>query len=245
MRNSNCHSKTPARSGRGFTLVEMLTVVGIITLLVALTAPTLVDVIRSTRLSSAGDSLITRISLAQQSAVSLSSEVELRFYKYIDSNSERPDRKAFYAYQVVHDPGNQKPPRALSEPYYLESGIVIADDQELSPLCRDDNLTPQTEVGTSEGTDERFLFTPNADARPNEVEYTALRFYPDGSCRSLSGGDEEEEEGVPGPAAYVVPALQQSFLTLVESRFADSSNPTNFYCIQIDPYTGKTRVYRP
>jgi len=49
----------PSARSFGFTMVEMLTVVGIIALLVALVTPALVDVIRSTRLSSAGDSLVT------------------------------------------------------------------------------------------------------------------------------------------------------------------------------------------
>lgn len=231
-------SSPPDRSARaGFTLVEMLTVVGIITLLIALTAPTLVDVIRSTRLNSAGDSLVNRISLAQQSAIGLSAEVEVRFYKYIDANSDRPDALSFYAYQVVHDRGNNLPPLALSEPYFLESGIIFSDNGQLSPLLQE--TRQQTEADTN-----RYLFNPAvANVNPDQVQYAALRFYPDGSCRSFMGTGTGENKG---PGAFIIPELQTSFLTLIESRFgSDVSAPKNFYCVQIDSYTGKTRVYRP
>ena len=47
--------------------------------------------------------------------------------------------------------------------------------------------------------------------------------------------------------AYITPTLDKSFFTLVE--WQDVTLPTippkNFYCIQIDAYTGKARVYRP
>jgi hypothetical protein len=46
--------------------------------------------------------------------------------------------------------------------------------------------------------------------------------------------------------AYTVPQLAQSFLTVVETRtLASTTVPQNFYCMQVDAYTGKVRVYRP
>jgi len=86
-------SLPPRRHNRAFTLIEMISVIGIIALLVALVTPTLLDVIRSTRLSASGDSLVNRLSLAQQSAVSMGSEVEMRFYRYLNSTAERPSEE--------------------------------------------------------------------------------------------------------------------------------------------------------
>lgn len=122
-------------STRAFTLVEMLTVVGIIALLVALATPTLMDVIRSTRLSAAGDSLLNRLSLAQQEAIARSKEVEMRFYQYVNPDSDHPSTPLFYAYQVVEAPSGSDAV-AISEAFYLDSGVVLAPQQQLSPLLK-------------------------------------------------------------------------------------------------------------
>ena len=228
---------SPSRRAQAFTLVEMLTVVGIVALLVALVTPTLVDVIRSTRLSSSGDSLQNRLSLAQQSAVSKSTETEMRFYKYADSDSDRPSQDLFYAYQVVETP-NGGSPKPISEVYYFDSGIVLTSNPDHSPLLQ--TLAPQQ-------ADENgnFIFTPPTGGGGDTVTYAAIRFYADGRCRRLN----DETPGASAAAtalAYTVQPLATSFLTLVETRTLDSeTTPPNFYCMQIDSYTGKVRVYRP
>src|SRR6218665_3775088 len=167
MRTSFSNKRTSA-----FTLVEMLTVVGIISMLVAIVAPALVDVVRSTRLNSSGDSLINRISLAQQSAISLSSEVEVRFYRNVDSTSDRPQGNSFYAYQVVQSLSNGTE-KALSDPYFLDSGIIISSQENWSPLMK----TTTQQVG---GANNKFLFTPPGTSTGDDVTYASLRFYPDG-----------------------------------------------------------------
>lgn len=228
---------------RAFTLVEMITVVGIIALLVVLATPTLVDVLRSTRMTSAGDNLINRMSLAQQEAITRSREVEVRFYRYRDPTSSFPTRDVFWAYQVVAAPVNGAQPQALSEPYFLESGLVFAPDVELSPMLR--NVINQSPVG---GAND-YLFTPRGGAQPAEVSYTALRYYPDGGCRLLTvanasaGGTDSAQAAT----AFTIPNLSQSFLTLIDTQDLGSGivPPRNYYCVQIDAYTGKARVYRP
>ena len=229
------------RSG-AFTMIEMMTVIGIIVILIALVTPALLDVIRSTRLNSSGDALTNRISLAQQSAISLGTEVELRFYRYVDDNSDRPDASLYRAYQVVQLPvvGSEIRPQAVSDPYYIESGIVLSNNQELSPMLQ--TSVNQQPLPNSGGN---YLFTPaNTDVQPSLVEYAALKFFPDGSCRLLTGGAAEDSAAA-SALAYTVEPLTESFFTFVESREAENGQPKNFYCIQIDFYTGKTRVYRP
>ena len=234
---TSCLKTYPARR-LGFTLVEMITVIGIIALLVALATPALVDVIRSTRLGSSGDSLVNRISLAQQSAVSLNNEVEMRFYKYVNQDSDKPGDEIFYAYQVVSTPpvGDPQP---ISDVYYLESGIILSSLDTLSPLLQ---ATIPQEQTTNGG---RYLFNPSVKGvEPDQVNYAAIRFYTDGSCRVLTGG-RAGTTAAEAAVAYTVPQMKYSFLTVVESRDLQAEQPKNFYCIQIDSYTGKTRVYRP
>lgn len=226
------------RRRRAFTLVEMITVVGIIALLVALATPALVDVIRSTRLNSSGDSLSNRLSLAQQSAVAKSTEVEMRFYKYVDNNNaDAAGAPLFFAYQVVETP-NSRDPRALSEVYYLDSGTVLSSDLNLSPML-------QTAVVQQANSQNQYVFKPSSGVTPDSVSYSALRFYPDGSCRLLTGSSPGQTVAA-SAAAYTIQPLAQSFMTIVESRSIGSgTTPDNFYCLQVDSYTGKVRVYRP
>ncbi len=222
---------------QAFTMVEMLSVVGIIALLVALVTPTLVDVLRSTRLNSSGDSLQNRLSLAQQSAVSKSNEVEMRFYKYVDPDSERPAEALFYAYQVIETP-NGGSPRAISEVYYLDSGIVLSSDKKFSPLL-------QVVAAQQPDANKKFIFEPPTGVGGAAVTYAALRFYSDGSCRLLNKTTPGTTAAITS-LAYTVPQLAQSFLTVVETRtLASTTVPQNFYCMQVDAYTGKVRVYRP
>lgn len=231
------HAIPVSRPRSAFTLVEMLTVVGIIALLVALVTPALVDVIRSTRLNSSGDSLQNRLSLAQQSAVAKSTEVEMRFYKYVDTNSDSPNKPQFFAYQVVETPNNGAP-KALSEAFYFDSGIVLSSNEDFSPML-------QTTADQRPGDSNQYLFEPGAGVGGANVKYAALRFYSDGSCRLLNNQDPGDTQ-LATALAFTVPSLKDSVLTLVETRSLESDTvPQNFYCLQIDSYTGKVRVYRP
>lgn len=225
------------RAGHGFTLVEVLVVLAIISLLVAAVTPGFVDVMRSTRLTSSGDAILNRISLAQQAALSGNVPVEFRFYKYKDAEDPLSGEQ-FRAYQVVQlgeasinsssSGATYGSPVAITPPIYLDSGIVIADSGLLSPLLQ------------STFDEGKNLFEI-ADA-----QYAALRFYPDGSFKqpmTTAGGT-----GAASETGVVTPALANSFFTLAEQIELEGSSanvPKNYYCIQLDPYTGRARLYRP
>ena len=91
-----------------------------------------------------------------------------------------------------------------------------------------------------------YLFRPAVSGLdPADVSYAAIRFYADGGCRLLTA-DAPGVTAAQSATAYTIPPLNESFFTVVESRQAESTlAPNNFFCVQIDSYTGKTRVYRP
>lgn len=232
------------RARSAFTLVELIVVIGIIAIMVAAVAPGLTDVIRAARLTSAGDQIIGRIALAQQHALSLNSPVEVRFYSYEDlrDGSGRSKIRALQLVELLNDAavtslvgGGEDldaalTQRVLNEPVYIESGVEIASDATLSPLMT--NLVE----------DQSDTFSVSG------ARYAALVFYPDGSfkLRGTSGA-------LAGSAAELnvtTPRLSESYFTIGESREFDSGAsggepPTNYYCIQLDSYTGKARTYRP
>jgi hypothetical protein len=108
----------------------------------------------------------------------------------------------------------------------LPDGVIISMDTGLSPA-----LTATTVDDTN-----NYAGVANA-------QYTAIRFLPDGTCRRVSSA-----AGSTGLAQLDFLSLTESFFTMVEDdgrEWTAGSPPANFFTIQTDPYTGKSRSYRP
>ena len=214
----------------GFSLIELLAVIAIIGIMMAAAAPGMFAVIRATKLTSAGDTILSRVAQAQQLALTMSSPVELRFYSYTPGDQPGAE-EAIRAVQLV-DPEYESvvgasttvTSKALSEPFVLPAGMVVATSETLSPLT-------QSKIGTAGSF---FASAPDA-------KYSALHFYPDGSFKKLTSSTS----GTTGGTGAVSPALVDSFLTIVADRDMSEAAPKNFFCIQLDPYTSKARLYRP
>jgi uncharacterized protein (TIGR02596 family) len=209
-----------------FTLVEMLAVVAIAGLIIAAVAPMLFSTLFATKLTSAGDSVLSQISLARQLAVSRNRVLELRLYSFADPGAAGEELEV-KAVVVVEPPnsiaaagaggGGNNNATALTEVYYLPSGISIARTANLSPLFV---------KGTPQQDREQFI------RKARNAQYVAIVFYPDGST------------SIP----QTVPDATNAYITLADSRLinnAGASVPDNFYAIQIDPLTGRPRAYRP
>jgi hypothetical protein len=80
----------------------------------------------------------------------------------------------------------------------------------------------------------------NPGAPKGGVTYAAVRFMPDGTCRVIKANTG-------GLAELNFSSLDKSFVTMYEDdgKPHEAAPPANFYTIQIDPYTGKSRSYRP
>ncbi|MCB1210075.1 MAG: Verru_Chthon cassette protein D [Verrucomicrobiales bacterium] len=223
---------------RGFTLIEMLVVLAIMAMMIAIVTPAFIGVIRSTQMTSTGDAIVNAVNMAQQEAIASNLPVELRFYTWEENGGSRNAdvEQNYHAYQVVRlgkvgqrtlstgSNTDYAQVEAVADPVVMDSGIVVMKNKQYSPL-----LQSQFKEGQN-------LFT-RADA-----DYSAIRFYPDGSVKTpktaANGGSVE--------AGVVPPNLPESYFTVADAREAGGSGDLkNFYCIQIDPYTAKSRVYRP
>ncbi len=63
---------------QAFTLVEMMTVVGILVLIVALATPPMIHMMEATRLTNAGDLVQGTLSEARGLAITFAADVEVR-----------------------------------------------------------------------------------------------------------------------------------------------------------------------
>lgn len=224
------HSQSCAAA---FTLIEMLVVVTIIVLLLAFSTPALMRTMQATRLSSAGDSLMGAISEAQQIAFSQNTPVEIRFFKYPEGLDKEENFRSYQIFKVTQqftDNGTlQEKLVPVGNLVRLTDSVIIAPDAKLSPILDGGELKDEREGGD------------NGYSGVSDAHYNALRFMTDGSCRTVGVTNS-------GMAVLTYESLPQSFLTVTTESgqpITVDNLPKNFYTIQIDPFTGKARNYKP
>jgi len=113
--------KTPRARGAapGFTLIELMIAIAILSMLVVLGVPTLRGVIENTRIRTATESLNYGITLARNNAVRLNTTVEF----LVDNTGwqvRRPDPVVANAFVVLHQGSGKEGPASLT--------ITIAPD---------------------------------------------------------------------------------------------------------------------
>jgi uncharacterized protein (TIGR02596 family) len=221
----NSKSRFSSICTSAFTLVELLVVITVISILLAFAAPALFNGLGASRLTGAGDTVMSALSEAQQTAFAQNVAVEVQFYSYPDIMEAQPAFRALRMFRVTNPPGIVADTvKSLGEIIKFPSGIIIATDGTLSPMLADSTLPDTSENSGMTG-----------------ATYCAIRFLPDGTCRKVTATSA-------GLAALTLLDLQESFLTVVEDdgkTYNSQQLPTNFYTIQTDPVTGKSRSYRP
>ena len=234
----------PKRQGwkAAFTVIEMLVVITIVVIMLALSTPALMRTLQASKLASAGDTLLGAISQAQQLASTNNLPIEIRFFKFttdLDIPGARQDFRAYQVFQVKTAALTSG--SALTESFIpigglvrLPDSITLVADVDLSPLL---NGTPQQD--TKNGASPGYSGVAGAT-------FNALRFMPDGTYR------------IPGTAsnsgltslkfAVDTTDITNCHVTLASdagTAITKGNLPSNFYTIQIDPFTGKARTYRP
>jgi uncharacterized protein (TIGR02596 family) len=229
------NTQNGSRRPPAFTLVELLVVMAIIAILLTLGPPYIVQAMNASRLAGAGEKLLGSLSEAQQSAFSTNNPVEVRFYKYPGEFPGGPDQ--YHAYQFFR---LSTPPGTNTEVFTkmgtlvrLPGGVVISSDSGLTAALE----------GASTGMDSGDVSDDKGDSGrpPGNAKYRAIRFMTDGTCRKVGA----VEGGLTSLSFLTLPG---SYITVVPDDgkvYTGGAPPKNFYCVQTDPYTGKSRSYRP
>ena len=223
-------------SVKGFSLIEMLIVLTVLGVLFAVAAPNLFTLLQATGLSSEGNLVRNVLTQAQQVALAKNTDVEVRFFRMSDPGSAEIEEE-FRAFQFFQydDKGQLSP---ASKFYRIKSPVYISDDPKLSSLL-DSGANSDKEgkrygfLSPTEGTSEIFIGGEDSAVR---VPYVSFRFRADGST-DLPGRSRSADAYEGGDTW---------FLTLVQgSAGAGGGELTNFYTIQLDPFTGRLGVFRP
>jgi uncharacterized protein (TIGR02596 family) len=200
------------RKARGFSLIELLVVTGLIALLVGLAVPAVNATLRSSHLGGSGEALIGQFNLARQTALSRSLPVEIRLYKLPSQGQAASGAPESYrAVQCFLLEGTNSVPLTRVQ-NFAQSVNCSSNVQESSLL--DDSVLPERNPAAGEGIPGYGL----------NYRYRSFFFKPSGAT-SLPNGD--------------------AFVTLVLEHDKALSDGANYFTIQIDPLSGRTRTFRP
>lgn len=151
-----------SRQRRAFTLVELVVVLAIAGLLFAFGTPYAFSAMQAASLTSVGDTVMQKISQAQQRAITENRVTALQFYFY-----EKEGISACHAVQLVSVDPATNAVSALEEPVYWSDGRVLVLNGPLSPLFAS---IPAADAGAA--TQEPFIGL--------EATVRRVRFYPGG-----------------------------------------------------------------
>lgn len=168
----------PPALAHAFTLVETVIVVAIVAMLFSVAAPYTLAAIQSASLSSAGETLMQKISQAQQRASTENRPIGLDFFYY-----NKDEVKGCHAIQLVSYNPATNAATPLEPPVYWGEGRAVLVEGALSPMFTT-NL-PVTSTGPATlapfknlgATFYRILFYPNGSTNlkvPLRMAYFTL-----------------------------------------------------------------------
>lgn len=219
--NRDPHQPEPRRHWAAFTLVELLFVCVIAAVLLAVAAPMGVSVLRASSLNRATTMIMDELSAARQLAMTRNCEVEVRFYKIAtDASTQDLQFRAFRTF--VMEPGTAGQWRPQGDVQYLPESIIIAADAESSTLF--DYGNPNRSG--------LFVTRETLPGQTTETDGLGFVFRPNGGTNL---GPIDPPEG----------NWFMTFFSQHEPLNPETGIPYNFGTVQVDPVTGRARVFRP
>jgi uncharacterized protein (TIGR02596 family) len=211
---------------QGFTLVELLVVVGIMAVLAAAIIPSIRGVSDSYSLTSAADQVVSAMNLARQTAIARNRPVEVRIYEL---PSPLPGQPAAYRLLVAVIPNTSDPAATewISKPRPLPNGIIFDNgsrNPQFSTLIANasdnDGASPAKNNGANSGV----------PALVKGLKYVSFNIRPDG------GTDLDPASTDPWTLS----------LRVERDQSGDFSRPSNnFITFLLDPVLGRVKVFRP
>lgn len=220
----------------GFSLIELIAVIGIIVLVAAFAVPATTTILRGSQLTQASQVVSDQLNLARQVALSKNRMVEVRFIRFGDpeqpgEDPADPTSGKFRAMQIM-EINESGVPVPVGKIQLLPNAVMMNEDKLSSILDQSssDSETPRPRLDLKKPT-PRDPELPRLKIDKRKYEYVSFRFLPDGSTNLM-------------PSA-------NWYLTLhsMTDRVGDDGGkavpPPNFFTVQIDPISGATKAYRP
>jgi len=211
------HLPRPGISSRGFSLVELLVVIAVISILATLSIGGLNNVARSSKLANAAQRVGDQIALARQLAVSRNLPVEVRFYKLPDFDATTGGPTLWRGMQLFMSDGTAT--NAASRPVFFPQRVIISSNSAISPLlvtAMGAEITPTNNVGA--------YSTSN-------VQYKSFTIRPNGMLATSNSLVD---------ANNFLTLHQQN-----DPMGTDGVKPANFITVQVNPITSKVTIQRP
>ena len=204
----------------GFSLVEFLVVIAIITIVLSFVAPAMTSLQETNNLSLAGQTVADELAVARQYAASRNQTVQVRFIT--------PSASAYQGYSVVQlwkitTTGTS----ALDQLYQLPPGMEISANETISPMASTAGLAGGANI------------MPTGSSMAGR--YVSFTVRPDGNVVVAN----PPPNGVNAANGAFV-SQPSYFLTILPARYdAASTLPKDYVTIQVNPDTARTQIFRP
>ncbi|MFV0338629.1 MAG: Verru_Chthon cassette protein D [Chthoniobacterales bacterium] len=214
-----CFSNTSFQL-RAFSLIELLTVIAVLSVLATALLPSLQGVMDGIQINGAASLVESEILLARQTAMTRNVPVEVRIYKNSDGDEDEQHWQTLAV--VVPAMSSNEADAWISKPTKLPGNVIFDDGGNFSTILA--NARPLSSDFTFPSSSHESSTAP---ASVREKDYVAFRFAPNGST--------------------YLNTSQSWLLTLKNLKSPpEGDRPSaNFVSLVLDSLTGRVMTFQP